>query len=66
MKPRYSALDTGEITGGIYWYDGVSEKTAFSGKVSHFADKFMGAAYSHQLQVRGPVQQRRQRLCLRL
>lgn len=52
VKPRYLDLDTGEITGGIYsWYDGVSEKTAFSAKVSHFADKFMGASHDFKLGV---------------
>ena len=31
VKPRFLDLDTGEITGGIYsWYDGKSDKTAFS------------------------------------
>jgi hypothetical protein len=52
VKPRYFDLDTGEITGGIYsFYDGVSEKTAFSGKVSHFADKFMGASHDFKFGV---------------
>ncbi len=52
VKPRYNDFDTGQITGGIYsWYDGVSEKTAFSGKVSHFADKFMGASHDFKFGV---------------
>jgi carboxypeptidase family protein/TonB-dependent receptor-like protein len=52
VKPRYYDLDTGEITGGIYsFYDGVSEKTAFSGKLSHFADKFMGASHDFKFGV---------------
>jgi hypothetical protein len=52
VKPRYFDLDTGEITGGVYsWYDGVSEKTAFSGKLSHFADKFMGASHDFKFGV---------------
>jgi hypothetical protein len=52
VKPRYFDLDTGEITGGIYsWYDGVSEKTAFSAKISHFADKFMGGSHDFKFGV---------------
>jgi hypothetical protein len=52
VKPRYFDLDTGEITGGIYsWYDGVSEKTAFSGKLSHFADKFLGSSHDFKFGV---------------
>ena len=52
VRPRYNDFDTGQITGGIYsWYDGVSEKTAFSGKVSHFADKFMGASHDFKFGV---------------
>jgi hypothetical protein len=52
VKPRFRDIDTGEVTGGIYvWYDGVSEKTAFSGKVSHFADSFMGASHDLKLGV---------------
>ena len=52
VKPRFFDFDTGEITGGIYsWYDGVSEKTAFSGKVSHFADDFMGASHDFKFGV---------------
>jgi hypothetical protein len=47
VQPRFYNLDSGEVTGGIlYWYDeSVSEKTAFAAKVSHYADKFMGAAH---------------------
>jgi hypothetical protein len=52
VRTRYNDFDTGEITGGIYsWYDGVSEKTAFSGKVSYFADKFMGASHDFKFGV---------------
>ena len=52
VKPRFFDLDTGEITGGIYsWYDGVSEKTALSGKLSYFADKFMGASHDFKFGV---------------
>ena len=43
---RFNDLDTGQITGGIYsWYDGKSEKTAFSGKVTRFADNFLGGRH---------------------
>jgi hypothetical protein len=42
---RFNDLDTGQITGGIYsWYDGKSAKTAFSGKVTKYADKFWAGA----------------------
>ena len=52
VNPRFLDFDTGEITGGIYsFYDGVSEKTAFSGKVSHFADEFMGASHDFKFGV---------------
>ena len=54
---RFNDLDTGQITGGIYsWYDGKSEKTAFSGKVTKYADKFMGG--SHDFKLGRAVQQR--------
>jgi hypothetical protein len=49
---RYLDQDTGEITGGIYiWYDGKSEKTAFSGKLTKFADNFMGGNHDFKLGV---------------
>lgn len=49
---RFNDLDTGMITGGIYsWYDGKSEKTAFSGKVTKFADKFLGGSHDFKLGV---------------
>jgi Carboxypeptidase regulatory-like domain len=49
---RYYDLDTGNITGGIYsWYDGKSEKTAFSGKVTKFADNFLGGSHDFRLGV---------------
>ena len=61
---RFNDLDTGQITGGIYsWYDGKSAKTAFSGKVTKYADKFMGG--QPRLQARGAVQQRPGRVHLR-
>lgn len=49
---RYNDLDTGQITGGIYsWYDGKSEKTAFSGKVTKYADRFLGGSHDFKLGV---------------
>lgn len=52
VKTRFLDLDSGQITGGIYsWYDGTSEKTAFSGKVSHFAENFMGGSHDFKFGV---------------
>ncbi len=52
IKPRFYNLDTGQTTGGIYyWYDGDSWKTAFSGKVSHFADDFLGGSHDFKFGV---------------
>ncbi len=52
VAPRYSDLDTGQITGGIYsWYDGKSAKTAFSTKVTKYADDFMGGSHDFKLGV---------------
>ena len=49
---RFNDLDTGQITGGIYsWYDGKSAKTAFSGKVTKFADNFLGGSHDFKLGV---------------
>ena len=49
---RFNDLDTGQITGGIYsWYDGKSAKTAFSGKVTKYADKFLGGRHDFKLGV---------------
>src|SRR5918993_32761 len=49
---RFNDLDTGEITGGIYsWYDGKSQKTSFSGKVTKFADSFLGGSHDFKLGV---------------
>lgn len=49
---RYNDLDTGQITGGIYsWYDGKSAKTAFSAKVTKYADAFMGGSHDFKLGV---------------
>ena len=52
VMPRFSDLDTGEITGGIYsWYDGNAWKSAASAKISHYAENFMGGAHDLKLGV---------------
>lgn len=52
VNRRYYDLDTGQITGGIYsWYDGKSQKTAFSGKVTKYADNFLGGRHDFKLGV---------------
>ena len=52
VKPRFFDLDTGEITGGIYsFYDGNSWKSAVSGKVSHYAEEFLGGSHDLKLGV---------------
>lgn len=49
---RFQDLDTGNITGGIsYWYEGKSFKTAFAGKVTKYADKFLGAQHDFKVGV---------------
>jgi len=52
VQPRFYDLDTGRTTGGVYyWYDGDSWKTGFAGKVSHFADDFMGGSHDFKFGV---------------
>ena len=52
INRRFQDLDTGNITGGIYyWYDGKSFKTAFSGKVTKYADDFLGAQHDFKVGV---------------
>jgi hypothetical protein len=52
VNRRFNDLDTGQITGGIYtWYDGKSQKTAFSGKITKYADQFMGGSHDFKLGV---------------
>ncbi len=49
---RFQDLDTGNITGGVsYWYDGKSFKTAFAGKVTKYADNFLGAQHDFKVGV---------------
>ena len=52
INRRFQDLDTGNITGGIYyWYDGKSFKTAFAGKVTKYADDFLGAQHDFKVGV---------------
>ncbi len=49
---RFNDLDSGAITGGIYgWYDGKVQKTSFSGKVTKYADNFMGGSHDFKVGV---------------
>jgi outer membrane receptor protein involved in Fe transport len=46
VQPRFYDLDTGQQTGGIYyWYDDKTYQATASFKVSHFADNFLGASH---------------------
>ena len=50
IAPRFYDLDSGNTSGGIYyWYDGSNWKTALAGKVSHYADDFLGG--NHEFKV---------------
>jgi outer membrane receptor protein involved in Fe transport len=52
VNPRFYDLDTGEITGGIYyWYEGEIWKNAAALKVSHFADDFLGGSHDFKFGV---------------
>jgi outer membrane receptor protein involved in Fe transport len=52
VNPRFYNLDTGQVTGGIYyWYDGESTKTGFNAKLSHFADDFLGGSHDFKFGV---------------
>ena len=52
VQTRFDNLDTGAITGGIYsWNDEKVWRTGVSGKVSHFADRFMGGSHDVKLGV---------------
>ncbi|HSF15292.1 MAG TPA: carboxypeptidase regulatory-like domain-containing protein [Vicinamibacteria bacterium] len=51
-RPRYYDTATGFISGGTYsWYDGVSQKTAFAGKITRFADNFLGGSHDFKFGV---------------
>jgi Carboxypeptidase regulatory-like domain/TonB-dependent Receptor Plug Domain len=52
IAKRFQDLDTGNITGGIYyWYAGKSFKTAFAGKLTKYADNFLGAQHDFKVGV---------------
>lgn len=52
INKRFLDLDTGNVTGGIsYWYEGKSFKTAFAGKVTKYADNFLGAQHDFKVGV---------------
>jgi hypothetical protein len=52
VMTRYNNLDTGQITGGIYsWDDEKVWRTGVSGKISHFADRFLGGSHDVKLGV---------------
>jgi hypothetical protein len=52
IATRYQDLDTGVVTGGIsYWYEGKSFKTAFAGKVTKYADNFLGGSHDFKVGV---------------
>jgi outer membrane receptor protein involved in Fe transport len=51
-NPRFLDFDTGETTGGIYyWYDGEVWKSAATLKLSHFADDFLGGSHDFKFGV---------------
>jgi hypothetical protein len=52
INRRFQDLDTGNVTGGIsYWYEGKSFKTAFAGKLTKYADNFLGAQHDFKVGV---------------
>jgi len=51
-QPRFYDLDTGQVTGGVYyWYDDKTYQATASAKVSHFADDFLGASHDFKFGV---------------
>jgi len=51
-QPRFYDLDTGQVTGGIYyWYDDKTYQSTASVKVSHFADNFLGSSHDFKFGV---------------
>ena len=52
IKPRIIDLLSGRVTGGIgLWYDLKIHRTGFSGKVSHYADRFLGGSHDFRFGV---------------
>jgi outer membrane receptor protein involved in Fe transport len=52
VQPRFYDLDTGQQTGGIYyWYDDKTYQATASVKLSHFADHFLGSSHDFKFGV---------------
>jgi outer membrane receptor protein involved in Fe transport len=52
VAPRFYNLDTGEVTGGLYfWYDNFAYRNGVTGKVSHYADDFLGGSHDFKFGV---------------
>jgi hypothetical protein len=50
--PRIYDLDTGSITGGhYYWYETEPRRTTTTAKISHLADRFLGASHDFKFGV---------------
>ena len=46
MGPHFYNLDNGQVSGApYYWYDDHTYQMTASAKVSHFADRFLGASH---------------------
>jgi outer membrane receptor protein involved in Fe transport len=51
-QPRFYDLDTGQVTGGVYyWYDDKTYQATASAKISHFADHFLGSSHDFKFGV---------------
>jgi outer membrane receptor protein involved in Fe transport len=52
VMPRFVNFDTGEVTGGTYgWYDADIFKTSINGKVTHYAQDFLGGDHDFKFGV---------------
>lgn len=52
VAPRFYNLDTGQITGGTYyWYDNDVFREGAAAKISHFADDFLGGSHDFKFGV---------------